>query len=154
MQKVTEESYAKASYRGSHLIKLFANDPRSTKFSLTTSWILGPDSKGMFRYKLKVEVEPPTAVAKALYNATPPPGGWGIPETLQRIHLCTYTLRIFDDGGFIVQKIPLQLIRSVDDAGIDINLSTNEATPMSFTAYKSFMAADDSDSWGILWACE
>jgi hypothetical protein len=154
MQQATEEAYAKASYRGSHLAKLFADDPRNTKFTLTTSWIPGPDAKGMFRYKLKVEVEPPTAEAKNLYNATPPPGGWGVPETLRRIHLCRYTLTLFDDGGFIVQKVPLQLIRTVDDAGIDINLATNETTPMSFTAYKSFMAADASDSWGVLWACE
>ena len=151
--KIAASNYAQASYRGSHKVKFFEDDPRNARFELITSWIPGSDNKGLFRYKVNVEIEPPTAEDKALFTQTPPKGGWGIPESLDRLQRCGFTLRLLDEGGFILQKIPITLIKTVDDKGIVASLNDNDSSPMQFSEYKSFMAATPTGSWELTWRC-
>src|ERR1700688_2758225 len=78
--------YAHRAYRGFQKMRIFTDDPRNDSFTLVTSWIPGQDRQGAFRYQLSAEILPPSLSDVILYNATPPPKGWNVPESIDRLH--------------------------------------------------------------------
>lgn len=44
-----------------------------------------------------------------------PPEGRSLPDLIPRLQPCTYTLRVFEDADFVLQRVPLVLQTVVDD---------------------------------------
>jgi len=145
--------YSKGVFLGTREIRIFPDDPRKTNFTLITSWIPGAEHKGFFRYQLFVFVMDASASDKILFDATPPEQGWGIPETIDRLQKCLLFLNTYDDGGFVLQKIPLFFTTRVDDHGVATGLSANDSSQMDLNNYQSFLAAKPDSSWEIDWSC-
>lgn len=145
--------YSKAAFLGTRQIRIFEDDPRKFQFILLTSWIPGHEHKGFFRYQLSATVLSVPPSPNPLYKPTPPSQGWGIPETIDRLHNCMLFLDVFDDGGFVLQKIPLIFQRTVDDQSVTIGLSANDSSQMDLHDYQSFLNAKPETSWDIGWAC-
>lgn len=145
--------YSKATFLGTRQIRALADDPRRESFSLITSWIPGFEHKGYFRYQLLVTVIDTQLATQPLYSSTPPRQGWGIPETVERLQACSFLLDIYDEGGFILQKIPLSFIRIVDASSVTDGLNANDSSQMDLNNYQSFLKANYNSSWDIAWYC-
>lgn len=145
--------YSRGAFLGTRQIRIFEDDPRQFRFILLTSWIPGHEHKGFFRYQLSVAVLPVPPSPNPLYSPTPPQQGWGVSETIDRLHNCTLFLSVYDDGGFVLQKIPLILQRTVDDQSVIVGLSANDSSQMDLKDYQNFLSANPQASWNIEWAC-
>jgi hypothetical protein len=80
-----------------------------------------------------------------------PPQVWSLPDLITRLHACTYTVRVFDDGGFVLQRVPLVLQTLVDDNGAANGMNSNDLFPMELAPYRAFLAAIRDQSWDIVW---
>jgi hypothetical protein len=144
-------NYSHGSNRSYHGLPIFEDDTRLIYFYLTTSWIPGPDHKGVFRYK--INVEPRTRTAEEMQTEKAPPQGWGVPPLIVRLHSCRFTLEIMDEEGFVLQRSLLTLATGVNEEGVESSLNTNDSFPMELAQYRSFLAAKPQASWGIGWHC-
>ena len=145
--------YSKGVYLGNRRIRIFPDDPRNIQFLLLTSWIPGVEHKGFFRYQLSANVMAASLSDQALYAATPPPQGWGIPETIERLQGCMLSLYLYDEGGFVLQKIPIVFEKTVDDHTVVTGLSANDSSQMDLNNYQSFLSSKPESSWNIEWSC-
>jgi hypothetical protein len=144
----TKLDYSEGIYQGEREIRIFPDDPRKFRFTLSTSWIPGPQHKGMFRYQLEVGVVAPTP---SDLSGPAPEEGWGLAETIDRLQKCQLNLRLLDGGGFLVQTIPLWFARSVDDHSAVKGLSANDASQMDLSDYRSFLKP--GAGWEMSWSC-
>jgi hypothetical protein len=144
-------NYSHGSNRSYHGLPIFEDDTRLIYFYLTTSWIPGPDHKGVFRYK--INVEPSTRTADEMQTEKAPPEGWGVPPLIVRLRSCRFTLEVMDGEGFILQRVLLTLATGVNEEGVESSLNTNDSFAMELAQYRSFLVAKPQDSWNIGWHC-
>jgi hypothetical protein len=130
-----------------HKARMFDDSRVSMVFTLTTSWIPGPDHKGMFRYKMSAAPDIPTTLNE---RAKFPEfyGYEGIEHFIQRVNRCVISLDLYDPDGFLLRKVPI-------DAGAHIvALSANDAIRMDVEEYKKLTwDPKGSGTYTIEWSC-
>jgi len=143
--------YSKGYDAGIRVLPILSGDLRQAFVTLSTSWVPGPDHKGMFRYKVKITSFQPSLSVQA---KTPEPSyGWDFSTLIDKFHSCDYTLRVFDKGEFILRRIPLAFLTDVDDAGKSSAISANDMSSMDLDEYRSFLSANKNISWDVTWIC-
>ena len=63
------------------------------------------------------------------------------------------SLDIYDEGGFVLQKIPIVFEKTVDDHTVVTGLSANDSSQMDLNNYQSFLSSKPESSWNIEWSC-
>lgn len=148
-----DESLAAALYRGEHKVRVLPGDPRDAVFNLTTSWISGEGHKGWFRYK--VYAKPAFITHDEEVKNTEPKGGWGDDVFIERLHSCQIWLNVYDEGGFVLRKIPVIFARDIDASGKISGMDTNDSVQMDATDYRRFTRVlPAADSWDLAWICD
>lgn len=133
--------YAAGISRGFLALRIKPTSPWKPIFYLKTSWIPGKEHKGYFRYQVRASL---TYAPDAHSTAE------SMKQAFADIQSCFITLELYDNGGFVLQKIPLFFQGTVDDTDTLVFLLANDSSQMDLSDYKIFR---DSGSWNILWAC-
>jgi hypothetical protein len=129
--------------------RLFQDDARQVTFSLMTSWIPGANHKGMLRYKL-------TAIPKASAGSSEdakPADRVATEKFVNRVHLCSIFLNLYDHGGFILRRHEVSFAKGVDDDACSISLYANDALQMDADEYRLLVSEQAGGAWGISWNC-
>lgn len=135
------KTYAVGKSMGTLSLRIQPTSPWKPVFYLTTSWIPGKEHRGYFRYKLPVSL---TYVPDSNSTAE------SMKQAFADIQSCFLILELYDDGGFVLQKIPLFFQQTVDDTDTLIGLLANDSSQMDLSDYKQFIGAG---SWNISWTC-
>jgi len=102
-------------------ISIFGSSYPKMSFFVTSSWIPDTGSLGKLRYDVLI-----TAV---------PNGGSILPFYLDKLHGCSLTMRLNDEGDFELATVPLSPLKIVDDDGTTKALDDNASTPMDRDSY-------------------
>ena len=132
---VSETILADPFNAGRETAHVLGSTEKEATFTLMTSWIPGPDRKGYFRWQMGVSGEGVT-----LSEA---------PKFINSLHNCTYTLNVYDHGGFVLRHIPILFLRSVADSGDITAMSSNDLIQMNSAEYQKFVFG----SWDVSWSC-
>jgi hypothetical protein len=73
-----------------------------------------------------------------------PPQGCSLPDLITRLKHALITLRVFDDRGIVLQRVPLVLQTLVDDNGAANGMNSNDLLLMELAPYRAFLAAKGS----------
>jgi hypothetical protein len=131
-------------------IKMILDSPIAVRFHLTTSWIPGPDHKGMFRYRMNAAPVLPDSIIKInmspeLYSPE------AIDGFLKKLHdTRVIQIELYDADGFLVRNVPATLSFLVDDSGKVVALGANDDEPMDAAEYRTV----EKGSWQISWIPE
>lgn len=146
------DAMAKATNWGEKSVRIFRDSNLVLNFKLTTSWILGADHQGTFRYKLTVFPKIPTNDAQELHEKKP-----DTPEDLEkflaRARNCNFGLMLNDSDGFLLRTVPLSFVNVVDvgDAQ-NIGLMGNSTAQMDADEYLKFLGSDGAKgTWQVSW---
>lgn len=142
--------YSLPNSRGYQTLHVFADDPRPVFFDLVTSWVPGKDKKGELRFIVKSSV---FDVPDEEQGDKPPVGGWGIPAVMGRLHNCEFKLVLYDQWGFVLEKVPLVFVGSVNEKSEVTELTANDFTQMDMQDYRNYLKAVEEKSWNLNWAC-
>jgi hypothetical protein len=131
---------------GALLLRYMLDLGAKAKFHLETSWILGKEHKGMFRYK--IFVSPSDSAVDRLANLDFYSRS-AITAQMKRLQNCSENLVLYDRGGFELRQIDLMLGLAVDHQGVVTGLYANSAEQMDASEYRQFVTG----SWTITWSC-
>jgi len=134
-------------------VRMFEDSQVTMIFTLTTSWIPGPDHKGMFRYKMSAAPDVPTALnERAKYPELA--GHEGIEQFIRRVNQCVISLVLYDPDGFILRKIPIEFSFGTDENAHVVALAANDAAQMDIDEYEKLTwDPKGSGTYTINWAC-
>lgn len=145
------ETYSAGLSRGTIAIRTPSpsDSPWRTKFYLVTSWIPGREHKGYFRYQLRTSlVYAPVGEAVAAQT---------MPQAFSEFKKCSFFLELYDDGGFVLDKIPLYFQEMVGDTGAVTGMVANDSFQMDLYEYKKFihagLRAGPEATWNISYTC-
>jgi hypothetical protein len=128
--------------------RLFKDSPVILFFDLTTSWIPGPDHKGMMRYRMSVAPKKPSSLAEQtdpdLY------GPDAIEKLLKRTHECVISVDFYDADKFILRRIDMPFSFGIDGSARVIALMANNFVQMDADEYKKVSVG----SWAVSWLCD
>ena len=105
-------------------------------FTMVTSWIPGEGHRGFIRYQLNAVGE-----GVSLKDA---------PSFIEELHVCTYTLLLYDSENFILRRVPIIFMRTTDDSGDITSMNANDLAQMDMSEYESFIK---DGRWQVSWAC-
>jgi hypothetical protein len=137
---------------GSQTIRVFKDSKKEMTFTLATSWIPGPDHTGMFRYKMnafpkKLTLDEQSGTTELF---TPEANE----KFIDRVHVCSLTLTLFDADQFKLRDVGLIFTLGVDDNAREVALNTNSSVQMDASEYKKFIGdSAGSGSWSLNWDC-
>ena len=118
-------------------IRMFKDSTREVSFVLNTSWIPGPDHKGMFRYKLTGLPERRSAADQLKANEVDTLES--TEKFLDRVHTCDITLVLYDSDDFVLRRVSVILQRVVNDDAQVVNLLANSSVQMDQQEYVSLI---------------
>jgi hypothetical protein len=129
--------------------RMFNDSEVSMKFTLSTSWISGPDNKGMLRYKMSAApVKPPIDDERS--NSDPYSPG-GIATIVNRAHGCVISVDFYDADEFILRRIDIPFSFGIDSSARVIALIANDFVEMKANEYQKIV---EKGLWAISWNCE
>jgi hypothetical protein len=152
-QSPINELLAKPMDWHEHRARMFENSQVTMIFTLTTSWIPGPDHKGMFRYKMSAAPEvPATLNERAKYPELS--GHEGVEQFIRRVNQCLISLVLYDPDGFILRKVPIEFSYGADENAHIVALTANDAVQMDVEEYNKFVwDPKGSGTYTIDWSC-
>jgi hypothetical protein len=126
-------------------VRMLPDSQVSMSYNLVTSWIPGPDHKGMLRYKLRAapDIYMGQAEPKKYPEVATPVQ---VDAFIRRIKKFQINLVFYDENGFIVRKIPIDFSFGVNEDDNVASLVANEAVQMDMDEYKNLIA---QGSWQI-----
>ena len=130
-------------------VRMFKDSEVDMKFSLTTSWIPGPDHKGMFRYKMGVAPIYPPAERERVTSELYAPDA--IEKLLKRTHECIISVDLYDIDGFILRRFDVGFSFGTNSAARIVGLTANDFIQMDVAEYKKLTA---SGTWSVGWLCD
>jgi hypothetical protein len=134
-KKVDDGSeYRTATLAGSETVHVLKMESVLAHFTVQTSWIPGEARKGFFRYQITAGPNTPTADDSAY---------------IEKLHACDFAIRLYDNGGFLLRRIPVVFIRNVDNDGKYTSISSNDIEQLDLIDYKAFLKG----SWEMDWQC-
>jgi hypothetical protein len=129
-------------------VRMFKDSDVDMKYTLTTSWIPGPDHKGMFRYKMGVApLQTPERVKDAPELYTPN----AIENLMKRAHRCIISVDLYDVDGFIVRRFDVGFSFGTNSSAQIVGLTANDFIQMDAAEYKKLTA---SGAWSVGWLCD
>jgi hypothetical protein len=130
-------------------VRIFKDSELNMTFHLTTSWIPGPDHKGMFRYKMGASPEKlPLKTQLANPDLYSPEA---IEKLLKRTHECIISVDLFDMDGFVLRRFDVPFSFGVDGSAKIVGLTANDFIQMSADEYKNVTA---KGGWSVSWLCD
>jgi hypothetical protein len=142
---------AKPQYWSAVKLRLFKTPTRETRFTFATSWIPGPDHKGMFRYRLAAIPETRSLNGQLLAGESDTPEN--TEKFLERVHACDFTMVLYDSDGFLLRRVPILFQRGVNDDAQLISLSWNSSEQMDQEEYVSLLGIEGKGGrWDVTWA--
>ncbi len=124
------------------------NSKVSMTFRLKTSWIPGPDHKGMLRYQL--------TGAPDIYATLKNPSEYPEVATPERIESFIkragnhqIQMTFYDEDEFVTRKIPIDFMFAVGEDGHITSLIANDSMEMEKEEYKKLLLGG---SWQIIWS--
>ncbi len=130
--------------------RMFQDSTMVMVFTLTTSWIPGPDHKGMFRYKIGASPKKPPTLHEQL-NFPELYGPDAIEKLLKRTHECVISVDLYDADGFILRRIDVPFSYGIDSSTRIVALTANNFTQMDADEYRKLV---EKGSWSISWLCD
>lgn len=102
-------------------ISIFGSAYPKMSFYVTSSWIPDGNSQGKLRYDVLI-----TAVPNGISK---------LPFYLDKLHDCSLTMRLNDEGDFELATVRLSPLKIVDDDGTTKALDDNASTSMDKDSY-------------------
>jgi len=131
-------------------VRMFKDSEVDMKFTLTTSWIPGPDHKGMFRYKMGASPKKPPTLREQL-NLPELYGPDAIEKLLKRTHDCIISVDLYDVDGFILRRFDVGFSFGTNSDAQIVGLTANNFIQMDAAEYKKLSA---SGAWSVGWLCD
>jgi len=129
--------------------RMFKDSEVNMTFNLSTSWIPGPDHKGMLRYKMEVAPQkPPVYKEQPISNLYSPDA---IEKLVNRAHNCVISVDFYDADEFILRRIDIPFSFGVDSSAKIVALIANDFTQMDAGDYKKLV---DKGHWAVSWNCD